>query len=328
MLLTITPNPCLERIVLLEGFEHGQTQRVDSARVREVAGGKGLNAARAARACGTPATATGWFGRDRLSWFAAQVQASGVEFAPVEVEVSTRIATQYQAERGQITQVIEDGHALELGDGTRLLRKAEELLPQSKMMLLGGSYPPAHDERFALHASLLCGTAKRHDVPTIYDGKGRAWEIALRKSPPWCAAPNLEEASTLLRRPLNTQAAQRRAIETILKWGVEVVLLTCGERGAYLGTSAQTIFLCAPRVQTISSVGCGDALAGAFAAKYLQHQNAPTEFARLNEALRWGIAAGAAQAQSHATGQISLEQIEALLPQVRVQQHVLSLTPR
>jgi len=328
MLLTVTPNPCLERIVPLEGFEHGQAQRVDSALVREVAGGKALNAARVARACGTRSVVSGWFGRDRLSWFAAQLSASGLEFEPVETDLPTRVSTQYRGEGGQVTQVIENGHALSLDDGARLLRKADELLPSARMLLLGGSYPPAADERFALHASLLCGAASRHRVPALYDGTGRAWELALRKSPPWCIAPNLDEASALLRRPLSTQAEERRAIATILKWGVRVVLLTCGERGAYLGTSAQTIFLSAPRVRLISSVGCGDALAGAFASKYLQSPGAPTEFARLAEALRLGIASGAAQAQSAATGQLGIEQIEALLPQVRVQQHLLSLTPR
>jgi len=328
MLLTITPNPCLERIVPLAEIKPGETVRVASPPVREVAGGKGINAARVASTCGTPSIASGWFGRDRLGWFRAQMEEAGVEFAPVEVETATRVATQYRGSDGQVTQVIEAGHALELSDGTALLHKADELLPRARMLLLGGSYPPSEDKRFALHASLLCGAAQRHGVPALYDGSGRAWNVALRRSPPWCVAPNLEEAAALLRRPLTNQAAERRAIETILSWGVAVVLLTCGERGAYLGTSAQTIFLSAPRVATVSGVGCGDALAGAFAAKYLQGSGAPSEFARLSQALRWGVAAGAAQAQSAQAGAFGLAQIEKLLPQVRVQQHLLSLTPR
>jgi 1-phosphofructokinase family hexose kinase len=328
MLLTITPNPCLERIIPLPDLPHGETVRVASSDVREVAGGKGLNAARVASACGVPSIASGWFGRDRAAWFGAQMEACGVELSPVELNFPTRLATQYHHPDGRVTQAIENGHALSLSDGTALLQKADELLPRAKMMLLGGSYPPASDERFALHASLLCGASKRHGVPVLYDGNGQAWEIALRRSPPWCVAPNADEAATLLRRPLPNEAAERRAIETILKWGVEVVLLTCGERGAYLGTRAQTIFLSSPRVEATSPVGCGDALAGAFAAKYLQIENAPNEFARLRDALRFGIAAGAAQAKSAAPGAFSVADVEDLLPQVRLQQHLLSLSPR
>ena len=328
MLLTITPNPCLERIVPLASLAPGQTTRVDSASVLEVAGGKGLNAARVASTCGTPSLATGWFGRDRSNWFASQMKAARVEFAPVEVDSPTRLAMQYRGADSTVTQVVEDGHALSLQDGTALLQRVDELLPRARMLLLGGSYPPSPDERFALHASLLCDAAKRHQVPAIYDGNGRAWEIALRRSPPWCIAPNLDEAARLLRRPLPNEAAERRAIETILKWGVQVVLLTCGERGAYLGTSGQILFFSSPRVQLVSSVGCGDALAGAFASKYLQIGNATNEFARLQEAARWGIAAGAAQAQSASAGTFGVAEIEALLGQVRVQQHLLSLSPR
>lgn len=328
MLLTITPNPCLERIVPLAELKAGETARVNSALISEIAGGKGLNAARVASIGGTASIATGWFGRDRVDWFATQMQAANVEFEPVEVGAPTRLATQYRLADGTVTQVVEDGHVLPVADGTALLQKLEVLLPRAGMALIGGSYPPSLDERFALHASLLCAAAKRHDVPMLYDGNGRAWEIALRRSPPWCVAPNREEAARLLRRPLPNEVAERRAIETILKWGVQVVLLTCGERGAYLGTSGQIIFLSSPRVQTVSSVGCGDALAGAFAAKYLQQTESPNEFARLREALRWGIAAGAAQAQSSETGSFGMAQIEKLLPQVKVQQHLLSLTPR
>lgn len=328
MLLTVTPNPCLERIVPLDSLAPGHTTRVDSSRIMEVAGGKGLNAARVASTCGTPSIATGWFGRDRRDWFEAQMQAANVEFVPVEVASATRLATQYRLSDGAVTQAVEDGHALSLSDGTALLKRVDELLPRARMMLLGGSYPPSADERFALHASLLCAAAKRQGVPAFYDGSGRAWEIALRKSPPWCIAPNLEEAARLLRRPLSGEAGERRAIETILKWGVQVVLLTCGERGAYLGTSAQTVFFSSPRVASVSSVGCGDALAGAFASKYLQLLDAPNAFARLQEAARWGIAAGAAQARSARTGAFGVAEIEALLPQVRVQQHLLSLSPR
>ena len=332
MLLTVTPNPCLERIVPLDSLAPGHTTRVDSSRVLEVAGGKGLNAARVASTCGAPSIATGWFGSDRRDWFARQMQAANVEFAPVEVDSPTRLATQYRLSDGTVTQAVEDGHALSLSDGTALLKRVDELLPRAGMLLLGGSYPPSPDERFAMHASLLCDLAKRQGVPAFYDGNGRAWEIALRKSPPWCIAPNLEEASRLLRRPLSNEASERRAIETILKWGVQVVLLTCGERGAYLGTSAQTVFFSSPRVASVSSVGCGDALAGAFSSKYLQIENAISEFARLQDSARWGIAAGAAQAQSSSkslsTGAFGVAEIEALLPQVRVQQHLLSLSPR
>jgi 1-phosphofructokinase family hexose kinase len=328
MLLSFTPNPCLERIVPLDAPIDSASQRVDSRRVREVAGGKGLNAARVAARLGTPCAATGWFGRDRVHWFRAQMEAENIEFAPVEVDVPTRVATQYRHDGALVSEVVESGHALSMGDGLQLLKVADELLPRAKMALIGGSYPPGEDNRFDSHATLLCAAAARHNVPMIYDGRGRAWKMALRKSPPWCAAPNLEEAATLVRGPLDSEAAERRAIEAILGWGVHVVLLSCGERGAYLGTRDQTIFLSAPRVQAVSGVGCGDALVGAFAHKYLLGADETNEWARLHEALRWGVAAGAANAQATAPGEFGRAEVEALLPQVQVQRHLLSLTPR
>src|SRR5206468_1397636 len=107
--------------------------------------------------------------------------------------------------------------------------------------------------------------------------------------PPWCIKPNLDEAAQLLHRAIRNVHDERRAVRDMLRFGVEVVILSCGARGAYLGTASGVWFFHAPPVAEVSSVGSGDALVGAFAAQYLEHGD-------LVEAMRWGVAAGAANA--------------------------------
>src|SRR5262245_34952646 len=57
MLLCFTPNPAIDRVLLVPGFRHAESVRV--ADKREAAGGKGLNVARVARTLGLPARVCG-----------------------------------------------------------------------------------------------------------------------------------------------------------------------------------------------------------------------------------------------------------------------------
>src|SRR5690349_16821223 len=57
MLLCVTPNPAIDRVLLAPGFRQAESVRV--AEKREAAGGKGLNVARVARTLGLRARVCG-----------------------------------------------------------------------------------------------------------------------------------------------------------------------------------------------------------------------------------------------------------------------------
>jgi 1-phosphofructokinase family hexose kinase len=313
MLLCVTPNPCIERTVVQENFHNGQVHRVPPDKLRVQAGGKGINAARVAARLGSEVLCTGWIGRHQQSWFDAQLKEENLACDWVEVESDTRICLNVLDGRGGKTEIVEAGTPLSIADGTRLLQKFEFLAPRAALIALCGSYPPG-ESTFNAHATLLVRIAARHGKRVIYDGKGAPFETAVRSgTPPWCIAPNIEEMAELLHRPINGEAAERKAISDVLRRGVEVVLLTCGARGLWLGTRQSTLFIESPAVPEVSSVGSGDSLVGAFAAKFLETSD-------LVEAARWAAAAGAANAAQELSARITSADIETLLPQARVRQ--------
>lgn len=316
MLLTVTPNLCIERTITLPSFVPGQVHRVPSERLQVNAGGKGINAARVAARLGCESLATAWVGRRQKRWFEEQLDREGVAHDLVEVEADTRVCVNVLAggsEGWKKTEIVEAGHSLDIHDGTRMLEKFTALLPQADLVAICGSYPPATDAGFDAHLALLVQIAHRAGKRVLVDGKGRAFEIALRsKTPPWAVKPNLEEASALLRRSIESPADERRAVRDILRLGVDVVLLSCGARGAYLGTAQGVWFLPAPGVTEISPVGSGDALVGAFCAKFLETND-------LQVAAQWGVAAGAANAGQSLSAFCTREDIEPL---------VSAITPR
>jgi fructose-1-phosphate kinase PfkB-like protein len=162
----------------------------------------------------------------------------------------------------------------------------------------------------------LLHLAHAHNVPALVDGKGLAFELAL-KSPylPWCIKPNTDEAAELLHRPIENEVAEVEAVRELLGLGIQVVILSCGERGAYLGTNGSVWFYHSPKTIEVSPVGSGDALVGAFLARYLETSD-------LHDAMGWGIAAGAANAGQVLPAFCKRGEIENLLHAVYAKQHI------
>lgn len=321
MLLTVTPNVCIERTVMIEDFALGKVHRVPPQNLHINAGGKGINAARVAAQLGCPVLATGWVGQCQMDWFDAQLKREGVPHAMVAVQADTRICTNILNGTGTKTEIVEAGTPLNAADGTRLLEKFGANLPHATLVAICGSYPPSAEGdggAFDAHLTSLTKIAQENGKRVIVDGKGRAFEMVVRSPhPPWCIKPNLDEAAQLLHRPLTDAADELRAVRDMLGFGVEVVLLSCGDRGAYLGTAEGISFFSTPNVPEVSVVGSGDALVGAFAAQLLATGD-------IMEATRWGVAAGAANAAQVLSAFCDRADIEALLPQVQVQQVALS----
>ena len=220
------------------------------------------------------------------------------------------------------TEFVEAGNALSLEDGTRILEAWRELIPTCELALVGGSYPHFVDEAWNAHATILCSLARAAGKKLIYDGKGEPFRRAVfSKSPPWCIKPNLDEMRELWRRDIETPVDERRAIRDLLSRGIELVLLSCGARGLYVGFQGQIEFLSAPKVKEVSAVGSGDSLVGAFAARFLESSD-------VWESARLGAAAGAANAARFDVAQVGPDDAAALLPNVKRQIAEIGLMTR
>ena len=311
MFLTLTPHPCLERTVQLPDLEVGTSRRVNAGAVFTSLGGKGLNAARVAARFGADVRTIAPAGRRQRNWLSELAREEGINAEWIEVEAETRMCLNVVHGDATTTEIVENGAPLSISEGTQLLETWREWLPQARLACIGGSYPPTNDAAFDWHATLLCGLAASAGVPLIYDGKGEPFRRALAsKTPPWAIKPNLEEAADYLGRTLETRADERRAVRDLLGQGVEVVLLSCGARGLYVGQRGGIEWFEAPRVEAISPVGSGDSLVGAFAATWLQSGD-------VFEAARVGVAAGSANATQQKSAFVTPAQTSPLIAQVR-----------
>lgn len=323
MLLTITPNLCIERTILVPEFVAGKVYRVPSSQLTVNVGGKGINAARVAMNLGCKTRSLAWVGRRQKQWISEELQNEGIEHELVEIDADTRICVNVLAgAQFTKTEIVEAGNSLNISDGTRLLERYTQLLPQAELVAICGSYPPSNDVNMDMHLALLVQMAQRVGKRVLVDGKGKAFQICLRsKTPPWCVKPNLDEAQELLNRVISSPQEERRAVRDILKRGVEIVILSCGARGAYFGTAQGIWFVQAPIIDEVSAVGSGDSLVGAFCAKFL-------ETGDLFLAARWGVAAGTANATQIKSAFIATSDIEPLVDEIKVTANEISLMPQ
>lgn len=305
--LFFTPNPCIERTLHVPNFARGASHRVPAENLRVTAGGKGINAARVARNFGARAQVLAPIGRGQLAQFRALLEQDELRADLIEVEADTRTATNI-VHAGGFTEIVEAGNALSSADGDQIIERFGAHLQHCEMAIIGGSYPPSvRGDNWENQGAILCSMAANAGVKMLYDGKGAAFARALNsENPPWAVKPNLSEASELLKRDLESSHAQRGAVTELLARGVEVVLLSCGARGLWLGSSSHVEWMAAPVVEEISPVGSGDSLVGAFVATYLQSGD-------VYQSARWGIAAGSANAAQLAAARVGPHDAQPLL---------------
>lgn len=296
MIVTLTPNPAIDRILRLRSpLVPGRLHRVE--RLRELPGGKGLNLARMVAtlggACVPAGFLAGWNGRK----FRALLESDG-RLPPgvfVEVEGETReCQILLDDAASHPTEVNEAGPEVSLPRWLELL----DLLPQGRVVLSGSLPPATPPEVFAEVLTHLPDGA-------VIDTSGAYLRVALERGVA-LVKPNKHELADLT-------GVQDPGVDVAI--GVyrryrTPVLYTMGSGGAAL-IGERVHVATAPSLRSPNPVGSGDALLGAYLWA-LEEGKEPAE------ALSLGVAAGAENARCGGTG-VTREGVMAMARQVKVE---------
>jgi 1-phosphofructokinase family hexose kinase len=291
VILSVTLNPSVDRTVFVEALRAHDTNRVEKTETD--AGGKGVNVARVATELGARVIATGFLGGRTGRFVRETLDAEGVQHAFVTTEGETRLNIAIQereadAKTGEPpppTMLNERGPTISLREWGALNELLEELYPAASYVVLAGSLPQGVGADSYL---TLMRAAREYDCLCCVDADGYAFQHAMRE-PPFLVKPNGEEASRYLRREVSSPADAIEAAKEFNKRGVTIAIVSIGAAGAAMASSEGVFFAKPPNVETISTIGSGDSLVGAFLA-------ALDEGRSHEEALRLGVAAGAATA--------------------------------
>ena len=110
-IVVVVANPSIDRLLEVEAIRLGSVHRPD--RVVAVAGGKGLNAARAAHALGGSVVAVTILGGHAGAWILEQLEAVGLRTRAITVDAETRTCVSVlDRGSGRLTEFYEPGRAV------------------------------------------------------------------------------------------------------------------------------------------------------------------------------------------------------------------------
>jgi 1-phosphofructokinase family hexose kinase len=309
-IVCLSANPALDRRLRVNSFLAGEVVRAQSSEV--LPGGKAAHVAMAASALGAHPIWMGFLGGAIGEEVAAGLQKLAIEVLPIRSERSTRVNLELIEDSGRITEVLEPGE--DPGSARRaemLYLCAEGLRDRLKggLLVISGSLPP--DVPTDFYASLI-DAAHAAGSKVFLDTSGDALRAGLEAKPDF-AKPNRKEAEALLGRPISDAEEALAAAHELIRLGARSAAVTLGAKGLVWLESEDGPAWNArpPRLNPVSSVGCGDATLAGFAVALLEG------FAG-EKALRFAAACGAANCLAEFEGRISVDDVKSLILQIEL----------
>ncbi|MCS6830869.1 MAG: 1-phosphofructokinase [Armatimonadota bacterium] len=302
--LTVTLNAAVDKTYRVEGFCLDRVFRVEAGRV--VAGGKGINVARVLHTLGVPVVATGFLGGHNGAFILDSLKQEGIPGDFVWTQGESRVCLAViDPVAGTQTELNEIGPEIRSEEVSALEQKMAQLLPQFAYVTLSGSAPPGVPADFYARVIRL---GRNAGVKMVLDSSGALLKQGV-EAIPWMLKPNRVELAAIFgQEPADVPEATEMACQLVAK-GIEVIVVTLGKQGAVWVSADGAWFAQPPEVEFVSAVGSGDSMLAAMLYAMIEGMSPP-------DILRWGVAAGAANAAVFGAGFCTRGQIESLVPRV------------
>jgi 1-phosphofructokinase family hexose kinase len=279
-----------------------------------MAGGKGVNVARALKTLGQPVIATGVAGGPTGTRIIEQLTEEAIlnDFVRIREESRTSTAVVDPTNNEQ-TEINERGPAVSETELELFVDKLLYLAKGAGVVVFSGSLPrgvPAD-----LYARLIA-EINRLGAVTVLDSEGEALRLGTRAEPT-VVTPNEPEAEELVGHEFSDAEDRPSAVQEITELGAKEAIMTLPDGCVGLVGEGTDRSLLSARidpglVEARSTVGSGDAfLAGFVAARYGDRDP--------EHCLRFGVACGAESIQHFGAGVLDPRELKRLLPEVQVE---------
>ncbi|MGH2741453.1 MAG: 1-phosphofructokinase family hexose kinase [Thermoleophilaceae bacterium] len=310
MIITVTLNAAIDKTLAVPNFRLGRRHR--AVEQTAMAGGKGVNVARALRALGQPVIATGIAGGPTGTRIVEHLTDEGIlnDFVRIREESRTSTAV-VDPTSGDQTEINEHGPHVSDQELDLFVDKLLYLAKGAAVCVFAGSLPRGVDT--GLYGRLV-EEMRRLGVTTVLDSEGEPLLIATRRGPD-VVSPNELEAEGLVGHEFSDEEDRRRALGEMVDMGAREGIITLADGClAVLGEGSDRSLYRATLepLEPVSSVGSGDALLAGFVAARYGGQDP-------EHCLRFAVACGAESTQHFGAGVLEQREVERLLPEVRVE---------
>jgi 1-phosphofructokinase family hexose kinase len=311
MIITVTLNAAIDRTMAVPNFRQGNRHR--SVESRNVAGGKGINVARALARLGRPVIATGLAGGPTGQRLIEELAEESIlsDFTPIAEESRINLAV-IDPTSGEQTEINERGPEVTAQEVDTFLDRLDYLARGASMCVLAGSLPPGVEPD--LYARIVRELGQR-GVTVVLDSEGEPMQAGVRAGPS-VITPNVLEAEELVGHEFEGPGDLASGLAQLLELGASEVIVTRSEGCvAAVGPPSERTFyeVRTEPMEPVATVGSGDAfLAGYVAARYAGQS--------ANECLALGVACGAESTQHFGAGSVNPDQVDRILADVQVRE--------
>ena len=295
MIVTVTLNPAVDKMYWVEGLKMCDVTQEEfltrALRSSTSAGGKGVNTSVFLSRLGMENVAMGFVGGYTGHVVTRDLRDEGVTTNFVWTHGETRVnVTLLQVGREHSPNLInEAGPAILPDEVNRLMRRYRRMLSRASWVVLAGSLPPGVDPGIYGEMTQM---AKDAGAKVILSAGGEALTRALDACP-YIVKPDTREHMTLEDKGLTSVDAIIEAGKHVIACGAEIVIISHDVTGD-IAITRDDVWEINADLSTSkfkNLVGADDVFLGGILYKLVQ--DAP-----LGEALRFGLAAGLASAES------------------------------
>jgi 1-phosphofructokinase family hexose kinase len=308
MLLIITPNPSLDRTMVVPNLQPGHIFRTEQVLV--AAGGKGLNVARAAHKLEQPMLVCAPLGGITGQYVARLADEEG--FASRwswhnggETRTCVLVVDPLA---GNDTALNEHGPSLRPHEWQDFVAVVLAEAPKATMATISGSLPPGvpPDAMADLVRALTAAGCR-----VIVDTSGKPL-VAAMDSRPYGVKVNSAELSAAVGMPVTDAAQAAAALAALRAHSITLAIVSMGAQGALAASDAGTCWARPPILNVVNSIGCGDSLMAGLVTGLLRGY-------ALDEALRLGVACGGSDALTIGSGLVIPSEVWRLYAETTVQ---------
>jgi 1-phosphofructokinase family hexose kinase len=310
MIVTVTFNAAIDRTLLVPNFQLGHRHRASVGFTSP--GGKGINVARALKRLGAPVVTTGLAGGRAGTLIVEELTNEGILNDFVRIREESRTSTAVLDPTSNVyTEINEWGPQVYDEELDTLREKLAYLSQDAEFVVLAGSLPREVDP--GVYAEFVHEASRRH-ILTVVDTDGEALRLAV-EAEPYLVSPNHLEAEALVGHEFGGEEDLAAALDEIADLGARNVLITTTNGCfALLREDRDELRLRAraPELEPVSGVGAGDTLlAGFISARWAGRS--------FEDAVRNGVAAGAASVLEAGPGRFDPREASRLIPLVEVE---------
>lgn len=254
MIVTLTPNPSIDRAVFIDALRRGEVHRGSAGHIDP--GGKGVNVSRALAAQSAGTVAVLPIGGPEGHLLQELLDAAEVEHASVPVHGTVRMNISVLEPDGTTTKLNEPGPDLSAAEVEALLDTTLARAVGAQWVVGCGSLPPgAPVDLYAV----LVDRVRANGGHVAIDSSGAPFAAAVAARP-HLIKPNHEELAELVGHDLPTLGDVRDAARELVSDGIDIVAVSLGGDGALLVTADELAHAKATITAPLSTVGAGDCM--------------------------------------------------------------------